>query len=50
MNLEVMEPWGMISPEDHQLYQHVDSLEEARDFLISEMKRLYLSPDGRTHD
>jgi len=50
MNLEVMEAWGMISPEDHQLYQHVDSVEEARDFLISEMKRLYLSPDGRTHD
>jgi hypothetical protein len=50
LNLDVMHEWGMISPEDDQLYRHVDSVEEARDFLIEEMKRLYLSPDGRPRD
>ncbi|MFN7341099.1 MAG: LOG family protein [Opitutia bacterium] len=50
LNLDVMHEWGMISPEDDQLYRHVDSVEEARDFLIEEMKRLYLSPDGRPRE
>ena len=50
LNLDVMHEWGMISPEDDQLYKHVDSVEEARDFLIAEMKRLYLSPDGRQRE
>jgi uncharacterized protein (TIGR00730 family) len=50
LNLDVMHEWGMISPEDDQLYRHVDSVEEARDFLIDEMKRLYLSPDGRPRE
>lgn len=50
LNLDVMHEWGMISPEDDQLYRHVDSVEEARDFLIEEMKRLYLSSDGRPRD
>ena len=50
MNLEVMHEWGMVSPEDRDLYRHVDSVEEARDFLIEEMKRLHLSPDGRSRE
>ena len=50
MNLEVMHEWGMVSPEDRDLYRHVDSVEEARDFLIEEMKRLHLSPDGRPRE
>lgn len=50
LNLDVMHEWGMVSPEDDQLYRHVDSVEEARDFLIEEMKRLYLSPDGRPRE
>jgi predicted Rossmann-fold nucleotide-binding protein len=50
LNLDVMHEWGMISPEDDQLYKHVDSVEEARDFLIAEMARLYLSPDGRQRE
>lgn len=47
VNLDVLHEWGMVSPEDAQLYRHVDSVEEARDFLIAEMKRLYLTPEGR---
>ncbi len=47
LNLEVMHEWGMISPEDHQLYRHVDTVEEARDFLIAEMTKHYLTADGQ---
>ncbi len=50
MNLEVMHEWGMVSPEDRELYRYVDTVEEARDFLIEEMKRLHLSPDGRPRE
>lgn len=46
MDLEVMHEWGMVSPEDRALYRHVDTVEEARDFLIADMTKHYLSTDS----
>lgn len=44
LNFDVLVEWGMISPEDVHLFKIVDSVEEARDHLISELTRHYLEP------
>lgn len=50
LNVEVFHEWGMVSPEDRDLYRHVDSVEEARDLLISIITEQYLKSDNIGHD
>ena len=50
LNLEVFHEWGMVSPEDRNLYIHVDSVHEARDHLISIITEKYLSAEDAGHD
>jgi uncharacterized protein (TIGR00730 family) len=50
MDLEVMQQWGMVSPEDRDLYVHVDSVKEARDLLVSIITEKYLADPDPGHD
>jgi hypothetical protein len=40
----------MVSPEDRDLYVHVDSVKEARDMLIEIITEKYLKGDNEGHD
>ena len=50
VNFETFHEWGMVAPNDRDLYIHVDSVEEARDHLINIITERYLKPDGETND
>jgi len=50
INFEAFQEWGMVSPEDRDLYIHVDSVKEARDMLIEIITERYLKPDGEAND
>ena len=42
LNFESFKKWGLISPEDMDLFQIVDSVDEAEEFLVSRLTDLYL--------
>jgi uncharacterized protein (TIGR00730 family) len=42
LNFEAMARWGVISQSDLDLFQFVDSPQEAFDYLRSELERIYL--------
>lgn len=44
LNFDAFVEWGVISPQDLSLFRICDSVEEARDYLIEEFTRLYLTP------
>lgn len=44
LNFEAYAKWGVISPKDLELFKICDSVEEARDYLVDELTRLYLTP------
>jgi hypothetical protein len=48
--METFQEWGMVSPEDRNLYVHVDSVKEARDMLIEIITDRYLKGDNEGHD
>jgi uncharacterized protein (TIGR00730 family) len=50
VNFETFQEWGMVSPEDRDLYVHVDSVKEARDMLIEIITERYLKPDSEPND
>ena len=50
VNMETFQEWGMVSPEDRNLYVHVDSVKEARDMLIEIITDRYLKGDNEGHD
>ena len=50
LNFEVFHEWGMVSPEDRNLYVHVDSVQEARDTLISIITEKYLKDGSEPND
>ena len=50
VNFEAFQEWGMVSPEDRDLYVHVDSVKEARDMLIEIITEKYLKPDSEPND
>ena len=50
INFEAFQEWGMVSPEDRDLYIHVDSVKEARDMLIEIITERYLKPDSEAND
>jgi len=50
VNFETFHEWGMVSPEDRDLYIHVDSVQEARDLLIGIITEKYLQGDDPGHD
>ncbi len=50
LNFEVFHEWGMVSPEDRDLYVHVDSVQEARDTLISIITEKYLKDGHEPND
>ena len=50
VNFETFHDWGMVSPEDRDLYVHVDSVTEARDMLIEIITERYLQGDNEGHD
>ena len=43
INFQAYADWGVISPEDLQLYRIYDSVTEARDYLIQELTERYLT-------
>lgn len=46
VNFEVLVEWGTISPEDVNLFRIVDTVEEARDFIIEQLTERFLrEPD-----
>lgn len=49
LNFEALAEWGMIHPEDLNLFHFCDSVDEAFDYLTSELVRLHLAPAGN-HD
>ncbi len=46
LNFDAMVRWGTISPEDLSLFRLVDTVDDAFDYLKSELSRLYLSDKG----
>jgi uncharacterized protein (TIGR00730 family) len=42
INFEALVQWGTISPEDLSLFRVIDDVEEARQYLITELSRLFL--------
>lgn len=44
LNFEAYVKWGVVSPKDLKLFTICDSVEEARDYLVNELTRLYLQP------
>jgi uncharacterized protein (TIGR00730 family) len=48
MDFQALLRWGTISPEDLNLFRIIDDVDEAFDYLTSELDRLYLSK-GETH-
>lgn len=50
VNFEVFQEWGMVSPDDRDLYIHVDDVTEARDLLIQIITERYLMPDSDPND
>lgn len=42
LNFESFKKWGLISPEDMDLFHIVDSVDEAEEFLVSRLTDLYL--------
>lgn len=47
INFEAFVDWGVISPEDLELFKIIDDLDEARDYIISEVTEHYIKP-GKT--
>ena len=43
MNFEALVEWGTISPEDLDLFKVVDTVADARDYLIEELTKRYLT-------
>ncbi len=44
LNLDALVDWGTISPADLDLFRFADSPEEAADYLIASLTRIYLQP------
>jgi predicted Rossmann-fold nucleotide-binding protein len=42
MNFQAMVDWGMISPEDLELFRIFDTVKEARDYIVDFLTREYL--------
>ena len=42
LNFESFKKWGLISPEDMDLFHIVDSVDDAEEFLVSRLTDLYL--------
>ena len=40
-NFDLLVEWGTISPEDLKLFKIVDTVEEARDFVVEELTRRF---------
>lgn len=43
VNFDAFVEWGVVSPSDLSLFRICDSVKEARDFLVEELTRLYLT-------
>ena len=50
LNFEVFHEWGMVSPGDRNLTIHVDTVQEARDTLISIITEKYLKDANEPND
>jgi len=46
VNFDALAKWGVISPEDLKLFTICDTVDEAFDYLVSEITRLYLDDGG----
>ena len=45
INFDALVEWGTISPEDVNLFRIIDSVDEARDYIIEELTQRYLLDD-----
>lgn len=45
INFDALVEWGTISPEDLKLFRIIDTVEEARDYIIEELTQRYLLKD-----
>ena len=46
INFEALVEWGVISPEDLDLFQFCDTVDEAFDYLTERLSTLYLEDNG----
>ncbi|HVF92631.1 MAG TPA: LOG family protein [Blastocatellia bacterium] len=46
LNLEALIKWGVISPEDLNIFHKTDSVDDAFEYLRANLEELYLSPKG----
>lgn len=42
INFDLLKEWGVISPQDLDLFRFCDTVDEAYDYLVAELTRLYL--------
>jgi predicted Rossmann-fold nucleotide-binding protein len=50
LNIDAMVEWGTISEADKNLFKMVDTVDEAYDFMTSELTRHYLDGSNDTDD
>lgn len=46
INFEALVRWGVVSPDDLEIFHKSDSVDEAFEYLTSRLERLYLTPKG----
>jgi uncharacterized protein (TIGR00730 family) len=46
INFDALVRWGVVSPDDLEIFHKSDSVDEAFEYLTSRLERLYLTPKG----
>jgi predicted Rossmann-fold nucleotide-binding protein len=46
INFEALNKWGVISPEDLNIFHKTDSVDDAFEYLRGKLEELYLKPQG----
>jgi uncharacterized protein (TIGR00730 family) len=46
IDFQALERWGVISPQDHNIFYKSDSVDDAFEYLTHRLGKLYLSPKG----
>jgi hypothetical protein len=46
INFDALVRWGVVGPDDLNLFYKTDSVDDAFTYLTSKLEKLYLSPQG----
>ena len=46
LNFEALVRWGVVNPEDLEIFHKTDSVDDAFEYLTSRLEKLYLTPKG----